>query len=420
MRLPSELDVLRLRDFRLVFGASVASLVGDGVVPVALAFAVLDLTGSATDLGIVLAARVVALVSSLLVGGVVGDRVGRRAVMVAADLVRLGAQAAIGVLLVSDDATIAEMFVSQALIGAASGFFNPAASGLIPMVAGDRLQQANTLKAMAMAAGNIVGPAISGALVVSTGPGAALLIDAASYGISALLLARVHVTAPAPAPRQRFGVELREGFAEVRKRTWVWSIIACSAFWNMLAAFSVLGPVVAKDSLGGPAAWAAILAAEGIGWLAGGVALLRVTPRRPLVVASAASAVAVVPTVLLAVPAPLAVIVVAGLFAGVTSMLFNTLFETTLQRHIPRHALSRVSSYDWFGSLALQPIGLALMGPLASAVGVSAALYLCAGLKLLTLCSLLAVKDIRTLGPFPEGPAAAAASAELVNERAGA
>jgi hypothetical protein len=142
---------------------------------------------------------------------------------------------------------------------------------------------------------------------------------------------------------------------------------------------------------------AAILAAEGIGWLAGGVALLRVTPRRPLVVASAASAVAVVPTVLLAVPAPLAVIVVAGLFAGVTSMLFNTLFETTLQRHIPRHALSRVSSYDWFGSLALQPIGLALMGPLASAV-----------------------KDIRTLGPFPEGPAAAAASAELVNERAGA
>jgi len=389
MRLPSELDVLRLRDFRLVFGASVASLVGDGVVPVALAFAVLDLTGSATDLGIVLAARVVALVSSLLVGGVVGDRVGRRAVMVAADLVRLGAQAAIGVLLVSDDATIAEMFVSQALIGAASGFFNPAASGLIPMVAGDRLQQANTLKAMAMAAGNIVGPAISGALVVATGPGAALLIDAASYGISALLLARVHVTAPAPAPRQRFGVELREGFAEVRKRTWVWSIIACSAFWNMLAAFSVLGPVVAKDSLGGPAAWAA-------------------------------SAVAVVPTVLLAVPAPLAVIVVAGLFAGVTSMLFNTLFETTLQRHIPRHALSRVSSYDWFGSLALQPIGLALMGPLASAVGVSAALYLCAGLKLLTLCSLLAVKDIRTLGPFPEGPAAAAASAELVNERAGA
>lgn len=407
MPLPRELDVLKLRDFRFVFGAAVASLMGDGVVPVALAFAILDLTGSATDLGIVLAARVLALVSSLLIGGVVADRVGRKAVMIAADLVRLGAQAAIGALLVSGDATIVEMVVAQALVGAASGFFNPAASGLIPMVAGERLQQANSLKGMAMAAGNIVGPAISGALVVTVGPGAALLIDAASYGVSALLLARVHVAARVDAPRQRFASELREGFAEVRKRTWLWAIIASAAFWNMLAAFSVLGPVVAKQSLGGPGAWAAILAAEGIGFLVAGVTLLRIAPRRPLVVASAASAVAVLPTLLLAVPAPVATIVVASLFAGVSSMLFNTLFETTLQSHVPRHALSRVSSYDWFGSLALQPVGLALMGPLAGAVGVSAALYLCAGLKLLTLGSLLAVKGIRTLGPSPAGAATA-------------
>ena len=270
MRLPRELDVLRLRDFRLVFGASVASLIGDGVVPVALAFAVLDLTGSATDLGIVLAARVVALVSSLLIGGVVADRVGRRAVMVAADVVRLGAQAAIGVLLVTSQATIAEMVVAQLLVGGASGFFNPASSGLLPMVAGDHLQQANTLKGMAMAGGNIVGPAISGALVVATGPGAALLIDAASYAVSALLLTRVNVTAQVPPTHHGFVAELREGFAEVRKRTWVWAVIASAAFWNVMAAFTVLGPVVAKNSLGGPAAWAAILTAEGVGWLAGG------------------------------------------------------------------------------------------------------------------------------------------------------
>jgi hypothetical protein len=271
---------------------------------------------------------------------------------------------------------------------------------------------------MAMAAGNIAGPAIAGALVVTTGPGAALLIDAASFGISALLLARVQGAAHAQGPRQRFALELREGFAEVRKRTWVWTIIASAAFWNLLAAFSVLGPVVAKHSLGGPAAWAAILTAEGIGWLAGGVALLRVAQRRPLVVATAASATAVLPTVLLAVPTPLAVIVVAGLFSGVATMLFNTLFETMLQQHVPQHALSRVSSFDWFGSLALQPVGLALMGPLASALGVSAALYLCAGLKLVTLGSLLAVRDIRTLGPFPDS-AALDESGEFLNERPG-
>jgi len=343
----------------------------------------------------------VALVSSLLIGGVVADRVGRRAVMVAADVARFAAQAAIGVLLVSGHATIAEMVVAQLLVGAASGFFNPASSGLLPMVAGEHLQPANSLKGMAMAGGNIAGPAISGALVVATGPGSALLIDAASYAVSALLLARVKVAARLPSPRQRFVAELREGFAEVRKRTWVWAVIASAAFWNVMAAFTVLGPVVAKSSLGGPAGWAAILTAEGVGWLAGGVAVLRVSPRRPLIVATAASAAAVVPTVLLAGPAPLAVIVVASLLAGVSTMLFNTLFETMLQRHIPRRALSRVSSFDWFGSLALQPVGLALMGPLAGAIGVSETLYLAAGLKLLTLAALLAVKDIRRLGPFP-------------------
>ncbi len=419
MRLPRELEVLRLRNFRLVFGASVASLIGDGVVPVALAFAVLDLTGSATDLGIVLAARVVALVSSLLIGGVLADRVGRRAVMVAADVARFAAQAAIGVLLVSGKATIAEMVVAQLLVGAASGFFNPASSGLLPMVAGDRIQQANTLKGMAMAGGNIAGPAISGVLVVATGPGAALLIDAASYGVSALLLARVNVAAQVPPPRQRFVAELREGFDEVRKRTWVWATIASAAFWNVMAAFTVLGPVVAKSTLGGPGAWAAILTAEGVGWLAGGVTLLRVSPRRPLVVATAASAAAVVPTVLLAVPAPLAVIVIAGLFAGVSTMLFNTLFETMLQQHIPRQALSRVSSFDWFGSMAFQPVGLALMGPLANAIGVSETLYLAAGLKLLTLAALLAVKDVRTLGPSPATAAPVDDGDGLLSERIG-
>jgi hypothetical protein len=183
----------------------------------------------------------------------------------------------------------------------------------------------------------------------------------------------------------------------------------------MLAAFTVLGPVVAKRSLGGPAAWAAILAAEGVGSLAGGVTLLRISPRRPLIAATVASATAVVPTILLAVPAPLALIVLAGLGSGLAAMLFNTLFETMLQRHVPQHALSRVSSFDWFGSLALQPIGLALMGPLASAVGLSAALYLCAGLKLVTLASLFAVRDIRTLGPFPPS-AVSAPSVDLFGE----
>lgn len=408
MRLPSDLEVLRLRDFRLVFSASLISLLGDGVIPVALAFAVLDLTGSATDLGIVLAARTLALVAALLAGGVVADRVGRRRVMIGADLVRLVTQAAIGVLLVSGDATVVEIAVSQAMLGAASGFFNPASSGLLPAVAGERLHEANALRGMASAAGNIAGPAIAGILVVATGPGAALLLDAASYGASAMLLSRSRGDISTPVEATSFLADLRDGFHEVRSRTWVWLIIVVFAFVNTVAAaFPVLGALTAKRDLGGAGAWAAILTSRAIGSMIGATSLLRIRPARPLLVAVLAGMVAALPTLLLAVPAPLVLIAIAALFSGIGPMVFNTLWETTLQRHIPASARSRVSSYDWFGSIALQPLGYALVGPLAAAIGVSAALYLCGGLDVVAVAGLLLVRDIRTLPPFP--PAAEAA-----------
>jgi MFS family permease len=403
VRLPSSLEVLRIRDFRLVFGASLVSLLGDGVVPVALAFAVLDLTGSATDLGIVLAARTIALAASLLAGGVVADRVGRRVVMVCADLVRLGTQAAIAVLLVGGHATVAEIAVSQALLGAASGFFNPASSGLIPAVAGDRLQEANALRGMALAAGNIAGPAIAGVLVVVAGPGWALLIDAASYGASAALLVRVpRDRASSALGRRHFLTDLRDGFHEVRSRTWVWATLAAFAFINAFgAAFPVLGALTAKQHFGGAGAWAAILVARAVGALIGGTTLLRLRPRRPLLVTTLAGMTSALPTILLAVPAPLAVIVVAAFVSGAGPMVFNTLWETTLQQHIPAEARSRVSAYDWLVSIALAPVGYALMGPLAAGIGVSAALYLCGGLDFALMASLLTVRDIRTLPPRP-------------------
>lgn len=410
MRLASGLAVLRLRDFRLVFAAALVSLVGDGVVPVALAFAVLDLTGSATDLGIVLAARTLALVAALLVGGVVADRVGRRKVMIGADLIRLGTQGAIGALLVSGHATVSELAGSQVLLGAGSGFFNPASSGLMPAVAGEWLQQANALRGMAMAAGGIAGPAIAGALVVTVGPGPALLVDSASYGASALLLVRLRGDPSSESP-QRFLVELRDGFAEVRARTWVWSVIAAFSVANTIAvAFPVLGAVVAKRQLGGAGAWAAIMTARGVGWLVAGTTLLRLRPRRPLLVSTVVGMAGALPELLLAGPAPLGAIVVAALLAGVGGMVFNTLWETTLQSHVPERALSRVSSYDWFGSIALQPLGYALIGPLATAVGVSQALYLCGAVQLAIVASLLTIRDVRTLGPKPVTAASTEAS----------
>jgi MFS family permease len=394
-------DVLRLRDFRLVFGAAVVSLLGDGVAPLALTFAVLDLTGSATDLGVVLATRTVGLVGSLLVGGVAADRLSRRSVMIGADLIRLGSQGVAGVLLVSGHATVAELAVSQGLVGAATGFFNPASSGLLPTVSGRWLQQANSLLGMAMAAGGIAGPAIAGVLVAAATPGVALVADAGTYGASALLLARVgRDVRPSAGTAARFWAELRDGFAEVRSRTWLWATVLVLSIVNATGvAFSVLGAVIVRRDLGGAGAWAVILAAQGVGALVGGSALLRLRPRRPLLVATLIGLLPVLPTFLMAIPAPVALIALAGLAAGVGNMVFNTLWETTLQQHVPEAARSRVSSYDWFGSLALQTVGFALIGPLAAGIGDSSALWLCGAIELAAVASLLAIRDIRTLGP---------------------
>ncbi|HWD65117.1 MAG TPA: MFS transporter [Solirubrobacteraceae bacterium] len=396
-------EVLRIRDFRLVFLAAAVSWLGDGMAPLGLTFAVLDLTGSATDLGIVLGAFTLGLLGSLLVGGVVADRLSRRAVMVNADLTRFVVRGAIGILLVTGEANVTVLAISQLLVGAATGFFNPASTGLLPSVAGEHLQQGNSLRSMVSAGGSIVGPALAGVLVAATNPGVTLIADGVSYGISAILLLRVNRDLRAAGtPGTGFWAELRDGFAEVRSRTWLWSVVLAASVINAVAVgFVVLGAVIVKRHLGGAGAWALILAAQGVGALMAGTGLLRFRFSRPLLVACLVGLLPVAETVLVAIPTPLATIAVAALLAGVGSMAFNTLWETTLQQHIPEAARSRVSSYDWFGSLALSTLGYALVGPLAGAIGTSTALYLCAGVELLAMGALLLVGDLRHLPPTP-------------------
>lgn len=402
MRLPARLEVLRERDFRLVFGAQVVSLFGDGIIPVALAFAVLDLTGSATDLGLVLAARMVPLVGCLLLGGVVADRLSRRRLMITADVVRLGSQALLGVLLVSGDAQLWQLIVLQAVLGAATGFFNPASSGLLPMVVStERLQEANALRGLALAAGGVAGPVVAGILVATIGSGEALLADAATYAVSALLLARARVTEPVrgEAERPSYAHDLRAGWREVTARTWVWTIILAFSVVNMLgASFYVLGPVVSRGDLGGAGAWAAILAGYGIGQVAGAITALHVRPARPLLLGVLVAELGAGPTLLLAVPASTAVIALAAVLAGMGAMLFNTLWETTLQRNVPIEVLSRVSAYDWFGSLTLAPVGFAIVGPLSDAIGVSATLWGTAAIEIACISAVLMVREVRTIG----------------------
>jgi hypothetical protein len=187
------LGVLAERDFRLLFTGQVVSQLGDAFTPIALAWAILDLTNSAGDLGYVIAARSVPLVGFLLVGGVFADRLPRRAVMVGADLVRLGTQSTTAILLLSGSARIWELAALQAAHGAATAFFNPAATGLTPQVVSpERLQDANGLRGIAMSSSGILGLTLSAALVAGIGPGWALGADALTFLVSAICLAALH------------------------------------------------------------------------------------------------------------------------------------------------------------------------------------------------------------------------------------
>ncbi|WP_249010302.1 MFS transporter [Conexibacter sp. DBS9H8] len=400
--------ILARRDLRRVFGATVVSNLGSGIVSVAFAFAVLDLTHSATDLGIVLACRTVAQVSGLLLGGVVADRTSRRRVMMGADLTRLAGQALIGILLVRHQATLVELAASQVILGAAGAFFQPAAAGLLPAVAGDQLQEANALRGIASAASSVIGPLLGALVVVAVGPAWGLLADSLSYGLSALWLRRLTRgvgDAPMPAEgRQTMLSDLRGGFREVTSRTWVWSLILAFAVGNALGGtWDLFGPLATRHWYGGAPTFALLSVLWSAGSLLGGIALLRFKPRRPLLVGTLLCAPFVVPSLMVALRLPVLVIAPFELLAGIGPIAFNTLWWTALQQNVSPEVISRVISYDFAGSYLFIPLGMALAGPLISAIGLAPAMlaYNLAGF--VVMMSVLAVRDVRGLRAQPAG-----------------
>jgi MFS family permease len=397
------MSVLREREFRLLFGAQTISMFGDRMVGVALAFAALELGGGATEVGLVLAARALAMVACLLVGGVVADRSSRRKVLVATDLVRLGSQGLLAVLLIVGEPALAVVGLLAGITGAAAGFAGPATTGLLPeVVAAEDLQQANGLRATAFSAGELGGPLLAGVLVAVAGPGWALGIDALTFAVSAALLLALRLAPRADRVPSRFLGDLRDGWGAFRSRRWLWTFVIWAAFANMLfGAWKVLGPVVADRELGGAAVWGALVAAMGVGAVLGGIAALRARPRRPLLVCTTTAMLFSAPLGALAATASPLLIGAGALLAGVSLMLGNTLWETTLQRHVPGDSLSRVSAYDWFGSLALDPIGLAIWGPIAALIGIDASLWVAFTVLLASGLALLAVPEIRHLPAAP-------------------
>lgn len=373
MKLQGRLGALAERNFRLVFSSTTISALGDGVTTVALAFAVLGITNSPTALGLVIAAKQGSAAAITVAAGVWADRLPRHLVLVAAALVQGSAQAVAGTLVLTGHATVWMLIVLALIFGLADGFVIPTSQGLIPLVVSKvRLQQANALLGLSRSILGVLGPALGGVLVGAGSPGGALLVDAASFGAGALLMSRVRIPkrddSVQPEP---FLAELREGWNEFRRQTWIWTTIVFFGIANFASmSVVVLGPLISKEHYSGARTWAIVASSFGFGTILGGIGALRLQPSRPLLV----SCVAAVPIVLQpfgwAFRAPVVVLVAIGVVAGIGIAIHLALWFTTFQRNVPEAALSRVSSYDALGSFVLVPIGAAIAGPVASLVGV--------------------------------------------------
>jgi MFS family permease len=390
------LELLRMRDFRLLFIGQGVSVLGDRMVALALAFAVLELGGSASDVGLVLAAGVVPAVATVLAGGVVADRTSRRSVMLTADVTRTVSEGAMAALLITGAAQIWMLAVLAGVNGAATGFFSPALTGVLPeIVEPEQLQPANALRSTLVSASEILGPAIAGLLVAVVGAGWAIAANAGTFAVSVVCLWLLRLPPRVLPERSSFLGDLRVGWTSFRSMRWVWIFVLYFAIANVFwSAWTALGPVVADRDLGGAAVWGTVLAIFGVGALAGSVFATRVRPARPLLVVAVCEALFGTPLAFLAAAAPPAPLAVGAFIAGVGMTLGMSVWESTLQRYVPAATLSRVSSYDWFGSFAFYPVGLAFWGVLAGAIGLYTALWVAAALFAVSVAVLMTVPDI--------------------------
>ncbi len=385
--------------FRRLFLGRLVSFLGNAFAPIALAFAVLDLTGSAGDLGLVLAARSLPTIAFLLVSGVWADRLPRHVLLVAFSALAAVTQAAVAALLLLGEARIWQLAVLEALNGVSAAFLQPASMGALPQtISPALLQRANALLRLAANAAKMLGSALAGLVVAAVGPGWGIAFDAATFLVAGLFFAGLGLPASGSV---RTGMlhELAGGWREFRSRTWLWAIVVQFAFVNAAFAggFAVLGPVMAERRLGGPVVWGLIIAAQMVGFMAGGVLALWYQPRYPLLVATYGVLSSVPMFFSLAVSAPLPLIMAAAVVAGVGLETFGVQWDITVQRNVPAEALSRVFAYDALGSFIFSPVGQSLAGPATVAFGLGGAIAVSAAVITAATVAVLPIHDVRTL-----------------------
>jgi MFS family permease len=404
---------LRLAGYRTWLAGRVTSAFGNSIAPIALAFAVLDLSGSPRDLGLVVGARTLVNVLFVLFGGVLADRLPKNLLLVGSSLAAFASQAAVAVLVLTGTATIPMLIGLSAFNGMVGALSWPTSSALIPqLVPAELRQQANAVGRLFFNAANILGAPIGGIIAAAVGPGWGIAIDAGTFLLAALCyglikLAPVEVT-PAADNKPTIFHDLRTGWAEFRSRTWLWVVVAGFCLINaaMAGGLGVLGPTVA-DATFGRERWGFVLAAETAGMIIGAVIAMRLRVRRLLFLGVAASAFCGLQMLVLGVRPEFVLMVGAGFAAGVAVEQFGIGWETTMQEHVPGDKLARVYSYDMLGSLLAVPAGQVAVGPLAEAFGLRTTLLGLFVLVLLSVAFMLAVRDVRHLEhALPEpGPA---------------
>jgi hypothetical protein len=413
---------LRNRNFRLLWLGYALSVFGDYVVPAALTLAVVRATGSAAALALVLGCATVPRLILLPLGGVVADRWPPRRVAVVTDVTRGVTQLVIGIELLTGTFRLTDLAVAGAISGAASAFALPTRSPLVAAtVRAEDRAGSNALLGVSTGAARVLGPAVAGALVLTSGAGWAFMVDAATFAVSGLALSAIRI-APADrtgpvdtAARRPMHRDLIDGWAELRRHDWLWTSLIGHASWNLAAAVLLtLGPLIAVRQLGGELVWVAVLQAGAVGLLAGSLLAMRIggTGRfrlritRPVLVANLSLSLYTLPLALLAVAAPAPALLIAYSLALAALGFLNPVWDTAVQQHIPADRLARVSAYDHLVSLAAMPLGYALAAPAAAALGNAVPLGVAAVVVLVTTAGTALVPGVRNLraGPAPLGP----------------
>jgi MFS family permease len=421
--LPRAIRPFRHRDYRFLVASMGVSLFASGMWIVALVWQVIELGGGPSELSLVATASSLGLLLSVLIGGVAADRLPRRALLIVVELVRIGTALAVGLLAVTGMLHLWHLAVVAFLIGAAEAFFFPAYTALLPtLLPPDELLAANGVEGMLRpVAQQALGPALAGVVVGAAAPSVAILVAGGLYTVALLALVAMR-TLPVPAAAEGSSVlgELREGFGYLFRTGWLFATLAFASLYVLvlIGVFEVLLPFAVRDQTGsGAGGFAFVLGAFGVGGAIGSlvVSSLRM-PRRYLTTMILLWGAGAAPMALIGMTDRLWVMGLAAFVVGFTGSAAMVIWGTLLQRRVPPHLLGRVSSLDFFVSLALMPVSMAVAGPVGEWIGIPTTFVLAGAVPVfLAVAAILAWRlpadeIAHPLDPEPDTTAAPASS----------